>query len=543
MTPDRRRLELELEMARRGTPTPASLPTPSPVIEQGPDRSWQPMEQTGEMSDFSTGSGSPNPEKWAARLPVDLALAYGSGGASLAAGGSKFMMQHAPGLAKLMSLAGTALTNPTSPLNAAFGGGIEGAVTETARGGDIGDIAKAAAIGTATAGVGDAALRPAIRGIKMNPRAQNLVDQGVDVTTGGRMGRGGRNFEDKLTSVPGMGDAIIGAKNRERETFNRMLIDDALAPLANKPPGKEMIPFTPDIEDITPRMDKVPGNVPVGPDAISFADAQISTRYDDVLDKMTVTRDRAFTGEIDQLKIMAESLPSKERTRFNQILDESLDTSISGGSDMLLGQTYKKVFRRIRDESLRYKKSPDAFQQDLGNALHETALALKRVGQRQNPVQAKRLDAADKSFAKMATIRKAAEKQGAEDNIFTPNQYISEVRKGATGKQYSQGRAFNQGIAADARSVMAQKIPDSGTTGRAIAAGLLGGGAASTGTLVPALIGTGLGMAAYSKPGQRMVNNLLFESAEPSVRRSVAPLTGLLSAMGVNEVLREEDEY
>lgn len=543
MTPDRRRLELELEMSRRGGPALAPALAPAPVIEQEPGSTWQPMEQTGKMSDFSTGSGTPNPEKWAARLPVDLALAYGSGGASLAAGGSRFLMQHAPGLSRLLSLAGTALTNPTNPLNAAFGGGIEGAATETARGGSISDIAKATAIGTATAGVGDAILRPAIRGIKTDPRAQNLIDEGVNVTTGGRIGRGARNLEDKMTSVPGLGDAIIGAKNRERETFNRMLVDDALAPLANTPPGKDVIPFASGLDDITPRMDRVPDDIPAGPDAISFADAQISTRYDDVLDKMTVTRDREFTGEIDQLKSMAESLPSKERGRFNQILDESLDTSISGGSDMLLGQTYKKVFRRLRDESLRYKKSPDAFQQDLGNALHETALALKRVGQRQNPAQSKRLAATDKAFAKMATVRKAAEKQGAEDNIFTPNQYISEVRKGATGKQYSQGRAFNQGIAADARAVMAQKIPDAGTTGRAIAAGLLGGGAASTGTLVPALLGTGVGMAAYSKLGQRMINNLLFEGAEPSIRRSVAPLTGLLSAMGVNEALREEDEY
>lgn len=529
-------LELEYQEGEGANQTP---PISSPVIEQ--DGAWQPMEQTGKMSDFATGSGTPNPEKWTARLPVDLALAYGSGGASLAAGGSKFLVQHAPGLSKLLSLAGTALTNPTNPLSAAFGGGIEGAATETARGGSISDIAKAAAIGSAAAGVGDFALRPFAGGFKTDPRAQNLIDKGVDVTTGGRIGRGGRNFEDKLTSVPGMGDAIIGAKNRERETFNRMLVDDALAPLANTPPGKDLIPFASD--DIIPRMDRVPDDIPTGPDAISFADDQISTRYDDVLDKMTVTRDREFTGEIDQLKSMAESLPSKERARFNQILDESLDTSISGGSDMLLGQTYKKVFRRLRDEGLRYKKSPDAFQQDLGNALHETALALKRVGQRQNPVQSKRLAAADKAFAKMATIRKAAETQGAEDNIFTPNQYISEVRKGATGKQYSQGRAYNQGIAADARAVMAQKIPDSGTTGRAIAAGLLGGGAASTGTLVPALLGTGAGMAAYSKLGQRMVNNLMFEGAEPSIRRTVAPLTGLLSAMGANEALREEEEY
>jgi len=53
----------------------ARQPEAEPVAEP-----WQPMEQTGSMSDFSTGTGTPNPEKWAARIPVDVGLGMLTGG-------------------------------------------------------------------------------------------------------------------------------------------------------------------------------------------------------------------------------------------------------------------------------------------------------------------------------------------------------------------------------------------------------------------------------------------------------------------------------
>lgn len=508
---------------------------PAQVAQGEPEKPWQPMPQTGSLSDFE--NATPNPDKWAARIPVDMALGYATGGASLAAGGSRFLTQFAPGLAKLMKAAGTALTAPTGVASAMGGGALEGGLTEAAHGGDMADIAKSTALGGAFGAAGQKVLGPLAKGFDVNPRAQNLIDKGVDVTTGGRISRGARNAEDKLTSLPIVGDAIIGAKNREKESFNRMLVNDALDPLTNRPPGTELIPGSTNLADTAPA-GRIPESMGAGPGAIQNADNQISARYDDVLDKMTVVKDLDFTGEMTQLRTMAESLPSKERARFNQIIDESLDTSVSGGSDMMLGQTYKKVFRRLRDESLRYQKSPDAFQQDLGNALHESAMALKRAGQRQNPVQSKRLAEADKAFAKMETVRDAATKMGADDNVFNANQYLRAVAKSSKRqgrKAYSQGVGHNQPIAADAKAVMSQKIPDSGTAGRLMTAGLLGGGTLASGTAIPAIMGGLAGASLYTGKGQKILNDMLFERTNSAARNAAAPLMGLLSAAVATE--------
>jgi len=423
---------------------------------------------------------------------------------------------------QLMAYAGEALTAPKSFLQAGLGGAIEGGVTEAVRpDATLGSVAMHTGVGAGAAGVGDKLLRPLTGGVRVNPRAQNLLDEGANLTTGGRLGPRWRAAEDKMTSVPLLGDSIIGAKNVEKDSFNRLLVDDALGAIGNK----------------------LPDDIPVGHEAIYHADQAISKRYEDVLDNMTVTKDKQFYDEIDHLKSMSRSLPKKERKAFIDTLDEAFDPDISGGSDLLLGQTYKDVFRRVRDKSKQFLGSTDGFQQDLGAALHETALSLKDLGIRQNPIQAPRLLATDKAFAKMETVRTAAEKVGAEDNIVSAAQYLNSVVKNADGKTYSRGQAFNQGLAQDAKHIMAQKIPDSGTAGRLAMTALLGGGgavaaatnpAATAMAVAPALVGA----AAYTQPGQRLVNNLMFENADNAMRNAYGPLRGILSSSTATEALR-----
>jgi len=521
---------------------PQAQPMQAEPMPQVMRPDWQATpENPGKMSDFGQMT-EPNPDKWAARIPVDMGLAAVSGGGLSLASKIPQVMKYAPTLAKMLGYTGTALSGGANTLRqAALGGGAEGAITEAVQpDATLGSIAGQAGLGAATGGVGQKVFGRATSPLlKTDPRAQRLLDEGAELTTGSRIGRGAKNLEDKFTSWPLAGGSIVGAKNRERDSLNTLLVNDALAPLQGprSATGKDMIPWP-----ASPEAHMLPDDMPAGHEAILFADTEISKRYEDVLDKMSIVRDPEFAGEIKQLKGMAESLPKKERDAFNQIIDSALDTNISGGSDVLLGQTYKTVFKRLRDDAARFQKSPDGFQQNLGNALHESAMSLKRMGQRQNPEQAKRLEDVDRAFAKMATVRDAAEKQGAEDGVFSANQYLSSVRKNATGKNYSQGKAFNQGLAEDARAVMSQKIPDSGTAGRLLTGGLVGGGAGATGTIIPTLLGLGAGGAAYTKQGQKIVNSLLFDAPKPlqeGLRKSANPYLGLLSAATATEKMRE----
>jgi len=504
-------------------------------------------EQPGKMSDFATAT--PNPDKWPARIPVDIGLGLLTGGGLTVASKLPWLAANAPRLASMLGYAGTSLTAPKTLTQLGLGGAIESGVTEAVQpDATPGSVLKSTAIGTVAAPLGQMVLGKATKPrIKTDPRAQRLIDQGVDVTTGGRIGPTWRKAEDKMVSTPFVGNSIVGAKLRERDSFNKMLVNDALDPLRGASTGKDLVPLKASKTEVPYQ---VPSNVEAGHGATIYADEQISKRYDDVLDNMVVVKDQQFTDEIANLRKMADRLPKSERREFNFILDEAFDTDISGGSDMLLGQTYKDVFRRIRDNSLRYSKSTDGFQQNLGSALHETAMSLKELGIRQNPIQAPRLRDVDEAYAKMETLRGAIDLQGSEDGLVNANQYLSQVRKKATGKRYSQGRAFNQEIAEDARAVMAQKVPNSGTADRIAALGLLGGGAVASGTMLPALAGAGAGVAAYSKPGQKALNRFLFDNPEPmkeGIRKSLDPIAGLLTSATATEYERarrrkEEDE-
>jgi hypothetical protein len=180
-------------------------------------------------------------------------------------------------------------------------------------------------------------------------------------------------------------------------------------------------------------------------------------------------------------------------------------------------------------------RGPGASPQDreLADALDGVRGAIFDSAGRTSPDAVDAYQAYKKSYSLLSRVEDAAKK--ADDGVFTANQFKTAVGRlgyGTSRKNLATGSAPFQELSNAASTVLPSKIPDSGTAGRNVVAGMLGmhgagaalGGTAGyaeggqTGALTGALVGAGLGSAAFSRPALRAVQNTLAGSRPAAVR-------------------------
>lgn len=345
-------------------------------------------------------------------------------------------------------------------------GAIGGALTPS---GDVNDenywmnkaqeIGKGAAFGAGTSGL----LAGAARVIKpeTNAMATQLMKEGVTPTPGQILGGAFNTAEEKLQSLPILGDAIGYSKRKAQEEFNKAALNRALAPIGEK------------VSE-------------AGRAGVTEVKEKLGKAYESLLPKISFKPDQQFVQEFDNLKQMATGLGPQEQAKFNRIIDDVMSKASPNGS--MLGTTFKTVESKLNKEAKNFAKSTDAYQQELGSALNEALRILRDTLPRVNPGFSDELKAINTGYANYTRIRQAASSTaaGAREGMFTPAQLAQAVRAQDTsvGKGASAtGQALMQDLAEQGTNVLGSKVPDSGTAGRLA---LLGGGAAA---------GTATGMA------------------------------------------------
>lgn len=371
--------------------------------------------------------------------------------------------------------------------------------------------AKDVGLGAAIGGAIPLATGAAARVLKPNTNQQvkALIAEGVTPTPGQILGGAFKSGEEKLQSVPIIGDAISGAKRKANEEFNRAVLSRALKPLGET--AKK-----------------------VGREGIEEVEKKISSVYDDILPKMTFKADAQFTQEMGTLKKMAQELGSKERDKFNRIMADTLGRASNRG--VMTGETLKTVQSKLSNEARKFSGSPDAYQKELGAALTEAGRIFRESLPRTNPEYSQQLSKANEAWANYARIRQAASSTaaGANEGIFTPAQLAQAVRsldksagKGASAK----GQALLQDLAEQGTQVLSSKYPDSGTAGRL--AYMLGGGAAIAN---PALLAGAVPALPYLGPAREITAKLLTqrspntEAIADAIRRYSPVLSGIAPA-------------
>ena len=323
----------------------------------------------------------------------------------------------------------------------------------------------------------------------VDPNVRALMAEGITPTTGQILGGGFKRAEEGLSSIPVLGDFIKGAQTRAVEGLNRAAINRALTPIG----------------------DALPVDLK-GREAIQYAKDALGDKYDNLLPKLTVQADSVWTGQINNLKQMVQNSAINPNVKplFDKIVDGDILSKFQG-QGAVTGETLKNIQTDLNNTIKRYSVSTDADQVLVAQALKEVRSNLLDLIRRSNPQSAAELKAIDTGYANFKRVEKAAGLVGSEEGVFSPAQLQSAVRSADRSKdkgQFATGNALMQDLSETGKTVLGNKLPDSGTPYRAMLPLLLGGGAGAAG--YPALAaGMLAGPALYSAPGQRMAATLL----------------------------------
>lgn len=341
-------------------------------------------------------------------------------------------------------------------------------------------------IGAALGRAGDAVVGGIGRAISpvMDRARQTLSDAAVRMTPGQIFGGWAKRAEDKLTSLPLVGDMITGAQRRSVEDFNRAAINRSLAPINAQ----------------------LARDVPAGHQAVDLAHQELSNAYDAVVPTLNISIDPQFQAGVQALITAGQQLPGPQAAQFANTLRDQLGRLVRQQTP----DVFREVSSKIKSLARQYAKSENPDHHLLAEAFQDTQTELSNLLARTNPAQAAQLRAIDEGWANLVRVEKAATSAGTRGGVFSPAQFQGAVRQGGTRSQVATGNALGQDLSSAANEVLPSQYPDSGSIGRLlINAGVLGGGGAAvdrgyvdarTAALVAALMGV------YSRPGIATIN-------------------------------------
>lgn len=409
-----------------------------------------------------------------AKLPSQIASMAGQTLPFLAAGGTPTMMNQA--------LTGTVagLTNPEQT-------GLNPEEFKQQKGLNT-------AISTVTGGLSPLLTGAVSRVIspKLTPDVEKLVQSGVNLTPGQVMGGALRNIEDKLTSVPILGDAINYSRKKGYEEFNKAAYKQVLEPIGGKMPSV------------------------TGREGIDAVEKQLNNAYEKILPNINFKATPEFNANIANLRSMvSQKLDPALAKRFNYEIDNVIGSKLAPKTGMMDGVAFKEAESELGTLAKQFKSSSVMSERDLGNAFAQAQAELRNSLNATNPQAKAELGNINKAWANFTRLQTAGSKANTAE-MFTPAQLAQAVRQMDTSTRkgaVSRGNALMQDLSDAGVNVLPSKVPDSGTAGRLLTAGLLGGGgtyAANEGFISPELaLGAGALTLPYLPGGRQAMTTMM----------------------------------
>lgn len=320
-----------------------------------------------------------------------------------------------------------------------------------------------------------------------NPQLALLRAEGVKPTVGQMLGGFANRTEERLQSVPLFGDAIAAARQSSSVDLNRAVANRALFSLNKRLP------------------DELTGN-----DAVLFVRKTLGEAYDNVVPLLSVQKDQPYKTAVTQLETSVKSAAIDPNTRkaFGRFMADEVNPLFQGQQAMT-GETFKRLQGKITEKIQQTGAATNADERVLNGAYKELGDQLKQLSIRTNPQAAQELKAIDKGYAQFKIMQRAASSVAADEGTFTPAMLQNAVKAADRSKdkaRFSEGLALMQDLSSPGKSLLSNRVPDSGTAGRVA----LGGGALASGMLNPAIplsLLAGAGM--YTPPAQALLRGLV----------------------------------
>lgn len=387
------------------------------------------------------------------------------------------------------------------------------------------DFLKQKALQATVGGVSSVAAAPianaAARVINPNtsPAVKTLLKENITPSMGQILGGSLARTEDKLKSVPVLGDFITNSQRRAFDDLNVAAYNRALSPIGEKSSGK------------------------VGREGVAEVKAKLGKAYDDLLPNLQFKADQQFSSEVGNLTSMIQNgnVPPEIAKQFNNIVKNEVFSRMTkqGAMD---GKSFKELETALGQKIKGFGASQNPNDQEIAKALGEVLKSARDNLSRSNPKYAADLAKVNEGYANYARIRSAASSLGAEEGAFTTAQLQNAVKANdkSVGKgKFASGDALMQDLSEAGKSVLGSKYPDSGTAGRTLTALLAGGGGALAITHPMTALGmAGAGATAaapYTALGQKLAAALLAKrpaAAKPiseAVRAAVPALAPALT--------------
>lgn len=357
-----------------------------------------------------------------------------------------------------------------------------------------------AAVGAATGGALHGAANVITPHLSAAQRA--LSDRGISLSPGQALGGVVKGIEDRIAGFPVIGELVKSSQRRGILDFNKAMYSEA-----TKNFGKEGA--------------DVVAKASVGHKGIEAVGDFLSGKYEAALAKSIPSpMDDAFMGGLSKLQGMVPTALEKDFAKT--INREILDKITPGGT--ITPSVAKEIDSFFKAKAAQYTRSSDAAQQELGQAYREVASQVRQLFARNNPTTAPLIRSADDGWATLVQIERAGGYVGAKDGVFTPAQFVRAVKAGAggtRGREFARGNAKNQEFAEQAKDVLSNEVPDSGTAGR-----LAAGAAAAN---LPATLGmlfspAGAGLALASVPYLPGIGPMIMRAAQSRGATSLGDL-------------------
>jgi ribosomal protein L17 len=344
-----------------------------------------------------------------------------------------------------------------------------------------------------------------------SPSVKMLADKGVTMTPGQIKGGATNAIEQKLTSLPIIGDVIKSARGKSVEQFSQATVQDALT----------------DIGETLPKSLK-------GHDAVAHAGEKFNEAYDKILPKLKgdLTAGTQPLGiELNNIKSMSvQALPAEQGAAVARFIDQDIIAKFKNGTTAS-GAELQEIRENLRHEIESYQKSNVPADRKVALALITAREAMDKMIEQVNPKYAAEYAKIRSGYAKFSIAEAASSLKGAKEGVATPSQYTGAVRAKDASKnkrRFAQGRANQQPLAKAGSKVLAGDEPDSGTAGRVGMASLVTGGAGAAAALHNPLFlaGGAILPAMYSQMGLKALQPFL-------MRGKNKPAVGTGAALGL----------
>lgn len=370
-------------------------------------------------------------------------------------------------------------------------GAVTGALEPVTQGDFWGEKGKQVLVGGGTGAIAGPLMGALARVVSPKAsvdEANKLLEaEGVQQSIGQALGGAANRLEEKMTSIPVLGDFIGSMRNRAIDQFNEAAINRSVAPIGQKVKG-------------------------FGQDAVAEAGDKLSQAYQDALSgvnhvNFNTPNFNAKFGQLQQMVAAPGGLTPALADKFDRILkDEVLRRMSPNGS--IAGADLKTVDSTLGKLAAKWQKSSLTSETELGDALLQLKTILSDEVRTAVPDVAAKLKAADAGWANLVRVEGAAGRAVNSEGRFTPAQLNGAVKsadRSVRDRATARGEALMQDLAS-AGSRLGNHVADSGTVGRALVAG----GGLLSGLLHPAIpAGIAAGSVAYTAPVQNFLRYLL----------------------------------